>query len=220
MSLEEYIPDIEDSEQWGNQAEKISEVSEKVKKAAKKSQAWIKKVQKDEQKAKKQDLLLAWFLVKILLDKKYDPLLKDLFKLIDDAVASNFIIWIMSLVYLDISDEIRNFSKKPKINFDYINTEIVEFDDNNLNPQIKERINLWIEDINDILQIEYSSILTQRLIKQLKTNENIIYFIAKVFMFFLENINIKINKDKALNISNFITNEILKNLWKLKLEKI
>ncbi len=69
MSLDEFTPDIESSEGGWNSAEASKEVSEKFKEAVK--------------KAKKYDFLLANFLVKIIVDKKYDPILERLFKTMD-----------------------------------------------------------------------------------------------------------------------------------------
>jgi hypothetical protein len=45
----------------------------------KKASAGIKRTQKDEKKAKKQDILLANFLVQLILDRKYDNILVNLF---------------------------------------------------------------------------------------------------------------------------------------------
>jgi len=69
MSLEEFTPS-ESPESWANSAE----VSEKLKEAIKRWTAGMKRTQKDEKKAKKYDMLLAGFLVKIIIDKKYDLL--------------------------------------------------------------------------------------------------------------------------------------------------
>jgi hypothetical protein len=43
----------------------------------------MKRTQKDEKKAKKYDMLLAGFLVKIIIDKKYDFILNPLFSTLD-----------------------------------------------------------------------------------------------------------------------------------------
>jgi hypothetical protein len=106
----------------------------------------------------------------------------------------------MSLVYLDISNEIRKHSKKQKIDFYYKSKQKIDFDDSNLDENIRNRINTWIEDIYDSVTLEYSSIITKRLIELLKKEEKIISFIAEVFSFFLEENNIKISKQKAENI--------------------
>ena len=220
MSLDYFTPDI-DSQEWGWQsAEAPKEVSEKFKESVKRSGAKIKKAHKDEKKAKKGDFLLASFLVKIILDKKYDNILNSLFKAMDDGFPSNFLLWILSLINLDISHKIRELSNKPKILFDYREAQTKEFDDNHLNIEIKNRINAWIEDIVDIVSIEYSSVLTEKLIQKMKNNEYTIIFTSKVFVFFLKQANITITENKSFNISEFILNEVEKSLKKLEIEQI
>ena len=86
------VPD--GSEWWkeatpGSNAEKLSE---KFRESIKKWAAWTGRTQKDEKKAKKYDFLLSTFLVKILLDKKYDDLLENIFMLLDEWYPSNFIL--------------------------------------------------------------------------------------------------------------------------------
>ena len=218
MSLEEYIPSEWVSESWASWAEKASEVSEKFKESVKKASSWIARTRKDEKKAKKQDMLLASFLVKIILNKKYDSLLEKLFELIDLWVPSNFLLWVMSLVYIDISNEIRKNSAKKPIEFSYFSENKIEFSD--LNKDIRARITSWIEDIYDSVVIEYSSLMTKRLVDLLDKEEKIIDFIALVFWFFLKDINIQISEKEAKNIAEFIVSEVLKNLKTLKLEKI
>jgi hypothetical protein len=77
----------------------------------------------------------------------------------------------LSLVYLPISDKIREVHSKEKIVFEYSNKEKVKFDDNKLDDRIKLRINQLVEDIADIVTYEPSSLLTARLIKEIKTSE-------------------------------------------------
>jgi len=220
MGLEDYIPSEWVSEDWWASAEQVKEASEQYKKQAAKSAAWIKKTQKDEKKAKTYDMLLAGFLVKILVNQNYNSILDALFTLLHKWYPSNFILWVMSLIYDDISVKIRELSQKEKIVFNYNPSELVEFDDNNLDSRIKLRINQWIEDIVDSVSIEYSSILTKRLIVFLQTDESIILFISQVFSFFLKKLNINISLSKSQSISEYIIQEVLSNIKKLDLEEI
>lgn len=222
MSLEEYTPDLDSSESWWNSAEAAKEaVSEKFKESIKRAIAWTQKTQKDEKKAKRYDFILASFLVKIIIDKKYDSLLQIIFKTIDYWYATNMIVWILSLVNSDISFEIRKKSNKEFINFDYDSNYWIHFDDTKIPDELKQKINIWIEDIIDSMIIEYSSIQNEKNIKLLeKDNELIVNFIASVFIFFLKYINIKITNNKALSIADFIKQEIKNALKKVKLEKI
>jgi len=220
MSIEEYTPDIDSSEWWWNNSEAIKEVSEKFKEGVKKWAAGIKRTSKDESKAKKHDLLLANFLVKIIINKKYDDILESLFKTMNSKYPSNFLLGILSLINLEISNKIRKLSWKEKVKFNYNIIENIDFDDNNLDKNIKNRINFWVEDITDIVTIEYSSILTEKLLEIFWKDDNLLKFISKVFGFFLKEINISISEKKCLWISEFILSEIEKQIQKLKLEQI
>jgi len=208
------------SEDWWASAEQVKEGSEQYKKQAAKSAAWIKRTQKDEKKAKTYDMLLAGFLVKIIVNDKFKWILDDLIWLIHKWYPSNFILGIISLVYIDISDKIRETWKKEYIKFDYKSEIRKEFSNNTIDLEVKNRINLWIDDIVNSVSIEYSSILTKRLIWFLENQEDIIIFISKVFILFLNDININISLSKSQSISEFIISEVLSKLKKLKIDDI
>ncbi|PID86468.1 hypothetical protein CSB08_00610 [Candidatus Gracilibacteria bacterium] len=218
LSLEDFEQDIESSESGNNSG---IEVSEKFKESFKKSTSGIKRTKKDEKKAKKYDFLLANFLVKIILDKKFSPIIEPLLKSLKAGYPSNFILGIISLVKIEISDNIREISGKEKIEFSYLPDKIIEFDDNNVDSEIRNRINFWIEDIIDITSIEYSSLVTKQIIDLLGENDKIILdFTKNVFTFFLFQLNININSKKSENISKFILNDLKKSLNNLKIEEI
>ena len=221
MSLDEYSYDIDNSESPWSSPEQVKEVSEKFKESIKKASAWITRTQKDEKKAKKYDFLLANFLVKIIIDKKYDSVLENIFKVMDFWYSSNFILWILSLINLEVSNKIREISWKEQISFDFRLEEIWEFDDNNIRKPIKDRINLWIEDMIDATTIDFSSIQNKRNIELLdKDWKVIIIFTAQIISFFLNEANISIKKDKAISISKFIISEVKSAMKSLKIEEI
>lgn len=222
MWLEDYSPDIDSSEWLWNWTEKTKEASEKYKESVKKSWVKIARTKKDEKKAKKYDFLLAGFLVKIIVDKKYDTILESLFPTIHKWFPSNFVLWILSLINIEISNKIREISQKEKIIFNYkIKSTDTNFDDSNIDKEIQNRINYWVEDIVNSTIIEYSNIQTKKLKELLITdNELLLIYMSKVFSFFLKEININISKSKSDNISEFILNEIKKSINKLKIEEI
>jgi len=109
------------------------------------------------------------------------------------------------LIYSEISDKIRETSKKEKIIFKYKSEEKIEFDDNLVDTEVKNRINFWVEDIILSSTSDYSHLLTNRLIDLLeKKEDDISEFTSVVFAFFLKEINITIHESEAINISNFI----------------
>ena len=222
MWIEDYSPDIDSSEWVWNSAESAKDASEKYKESTKKAWAKVAKTRKDEKKAKKYDFLLAGFLVKIIVDKKYDTILDTLFPTIHEWYPSNFVLWILSLINLEISNKIRWISNKELINFNYNTKDIVkEFDDSNIDKEIQDRISLWVQDITDSVSLEYSSIQTQKLKELLiKDNTLLLNYTSKVFSFFLREININITEKKSRNISEFILSEVKKSINKLEIENI
>ena len=206
------------ADSWINKAKEAA--NEKASEKAKKSAAWVKRTIKDEQKAKKCDNLLYSFLIKIIKDKKYDFLLEDLFSCLDKGYPSNFLIWILSLIYLPISDRIREKSNKEKIEFNYISKELKEFNDLIIDKEIQNRINYWIEDIIDILSIDYSSLLSKRLIEMYWKDKYLLNLTSKIFSSFLQWININISVKKAEKLSEFILKKVYDKLKNIKIEEI
>lgn len=207
---------------WEGAKENSSEDNEKYSEQSKRSWDWVKRVKKDKRKAKKYDCILAYFLVEILKNKKYDFLFSDLFLCLDYWFNSNFIIWILSLIYLPISDKIRLLAEKEEIDFKYVKTfSKIEFSEN-LDSEIKNRLNYWIEDIIDIISIEYSSILIRRILWLSQTKEyyQLLNFTSKVFIFFFSEININIDEKTAISYSNYILDQIFTKIKKIKLEEI
>jgi len=210
MSLEDYSP-VESSEWWGSSAE----ISEKYKQAAKKARSGIKRTQKDEKKAKKYDFLLAKFLVEMILKRKYDNLLDELFSCLDAGYGTNFLLWILSLIYLPISHEIRKFSGKDQIKFHYeISSEKIDFDDHGLPIPVRNRVNDWVEDMESVCALEVSALLTQRTLSMMLYDEKIRVFTTSVFIFFFQELNIVISETKARSYSDFILWELEKTLKK------
>jgi hypothetical protein len=211
MSVEDYWAVDEWSESWSQS----SEISEKYKAAAKKAGAGIKRTQKDEKKAKKYDFLLAKFLVEMILKKKYDTLLDRLFSCLDAGYGTNFLLWILSLIYLPISSEIRKASGVEPIEFHYIpSNESLRFDDHDLDPKIRNRVNSWIADMEAVVTLEVSSIITKRTLGLILYDEKVRAFTADVFAFFFSEINIDISESKVRNYSEFILWELEKSLKK------
>ncbi len=208
MSVEDYSP-VESSEGWSSSME----ISEKYREAAKKAGAGIKRTQKDEKKAKKYDFLLARFLVEMILKKKYDPLLDELFSCLDAGYGTNFLLGILSLIYLPISHEIRRVGKKKQIEFLYkVWGEQQDFNEHTIPKEIRERINAWIEDMDAVTSFEVSSIITKRTLGLILYDEKIRKFTSSVFSFFFWELNISISQSKSRSYSDFILRELEKTL--------
>lgn len=215
--LENFNP-VESSESSWNTS---PEVSEKFKEAAKKSSAGVQRTQKDEKKAQRYDTLLSHMLILIIRNKDFDDLLNPLFDCVDAWYPSNFIVWVFSLVYHPVHLKIREISKKPEFLFHYkIKEQVDFFHDTFVDPQIKNRINVWIEDIIDAVIVEVSSLTTERLKQLLQDDETILIFISLIFQFFLKKLNLEISIEKSQSYAKFISSEIQKSLKNIALEEI
>jgi hypothetical protein len=160
-------------------------------------------------------------LVKIIIDKKYDSLLDSLFWCLNIWFWSNILLWILSLNHEEISEKIRTYSWKEYTIFNFKYENAVTFDDASVNDKVKQRINSWVEDISDIISIDYSHIQIWELKHQLiSQNVKITDFTKKVLIFFLSDINITIWESQAEWIAEFVISEIQGNLKKLPLEEI
>lgn len=210
MSLDE-LSSSESAESGSNS----TEISEKYKEAAKKAAAGISRTQKDEGKAKKYDFLLAKFLVEMILLKKFDSLLDALFACLDAWYGTNFLLGVLSLVYHPISDEIRRVWNKEPYVFAYIKTgETLLFDAQDMPLEIRERVNIWIEDMDSVVWLEVSSIIHQRSLGLILYDEKIRNFTSQVFSFFFSENNISIPESKAKSYTEFILGELEKTFKK------
>lgn len=219
MQIDDFSPNIDSSQELWDILSSSIESTEKSREKDKKSQAWVKRIQKDEKKARKYDIALAWFLVKIILDKKYDFILLKLFNTLDNWYPSNFILWILSLINTELSNKIREISNKEYIEFNYQkseNSENIEFNNNNLPKDIKKRINFWIEDIIDACIIDYSEVQIKNIINNLENdNKIIIDYTSSILTLFLNEIKIEINSKEANSIAIFIIEQVLKSSKKI-----
>lgn len=213
----------ENDSEWG-----VEQQSEKQREKTSKAIMGIKKTQKDEWRAKRDNDFLYECLRKIISSKQYDELIPHIFPLFSAEIPSNFIIGVFSLVYKPASDIIRTHyiaqSKEPQC-IDFIYTPYTtpqNFDENSIDPTIRNRINAWVEDIFTAIGYNPSVILTKKFLEIILVNKikkNIIHFMAHTFIFFLETLHITISEEKAHLYSEFILSEVKKKLNGLKLEK-
>jgi hypothetical protein len=210
MWMEDFESSDDASDTWWNTVSSSLEVSEKFKEWVKKAWAKAKKSQKDEKKAKKYDFILSSFLIKIILDKKYDDLLALLMACLDKWYPSNFLLWVFSLAYIEISKNIREWSNKKYYDFSYVSKEFVEFSDSVINDKIRNRINIRVEDMIDVVLLEWSEMTTKKLIDLFDKEKKVLDdFFIWIFVFFFKSLNITITEEKAFNYIDFIS-------WQLK----
>lgn len=219
MSLEDIWSLDSEQESWWNAS---PEISEKFKETAKKAAAWAARTQRDEKKAKRYDFFLSSFLVKMILDKKYDTVLEKAIPLLNEWYPSNFILSVLSIAYDPISLKMREvLTWKTLHAFEFDKKEsLTEFKDFEIDEPIKMRINIWIEDIIDAISIDSSSVVTKKLTVFAEFDENMKQFISETLVFFLFHLNYSISKEKALSFASFIVTEVKKILNATKIEEI
>ena len=141
----------------------------------------------------------------MILKKKYDSLLDELFSCLDAGYGTNFLLGVLSLIYIPISHEIRKFAEREEIAFHYKKSDTtIEFDDHNMSPQVRARVNAWIEDMEIVTSLEVSSIVTKRTLGLILYDEKIRKFTKSVFSFFFTELNISITDGKSRSYSEFI----------------
>lgn len=221
---------------WEKTQESATEKKEKAAKAAK-AMAWIQKTRKDEKRAQKDNDFLYQIVTDIIKIKQFDVFIPVLSEMLSKSIPSNLIIWWISLVYDEAVYIIRNNYipwntsivinkekiKEFKTNIWYTPTkEIIEFNDNTIDTNIKERINEWIEDIISVVSFDPSNIVTNKflnLIKEQEINILVTNYFAWVFSYFLLWLNIVISKEKAFLYSKFLLWEIIKKMKYLQIDE-
>jgi hypothetical protein len=100
--------------------------------------------------------------------------------------------------------------------------EPTEFQDDHLPVAIRERINLWVEDMGVVITSDPSTILTHRVLELLENGEReeVISAMSRTLVFFFTGLNIYISEPKARNYSAFILSQLKLRLEGLPLEEV
>lgn len=210
--------------------------------------AGIQRSRKDEKKAKRDDLLLARVLVYFLKDRQYSTVIDSIIPVIDTGYASNLVIGVISLVFTPAARMIRehfspaktqemtvisgsetftiknqeNYFSEAAFDLSLRQEEEVEFDDQSLPLEIRQRINTWVEDMGIILSKDPSTVLTQRILDLIDSGEIsvLVDAMTHTLQFFMEKINIKISVGKAKSYSVFILSQLKLKMLGLQLEEV
>jgi len=98
--------------------------------------------------------------------------------------------------------------------FELPTTSAIDFDDHALDSQIRQRVNMWIKDMESVVALEVSSIITKRTLWLILYDEKVRVFTSSVFTFFFTELNISITPAKSKSYSEFILWELEKSLKK------
>ncbi len=232
MWLDSLWDNLDSLDSWSEKTREDSEKTQERKDRYSKWLAWIKRIQKDEKKAKKDNDFLFDILVEILKNNKYDILIPFIVDLMEKWVGSNFIIWAISLVNDEAVKIIKsNYSsnknklineKKVEYLVKYKKTEeLIKFNEDSLDPAIKKRINEWVDDIFSIISFDPSVIVTQKFLSFYNANKDTMTnLLVSIITFFLYELNIIIDKNKAFLYCSFILWEVKRKVSEVKLEEI
>lgn len=162
-------------EHFGDDAEAgVSGAPEKASESARSKSgsgtlAGIARTQKDEAKGRKASSLLFALLSEILKDPKFDPILEPVFSLLHANVPSAQVLAIVSLVSIDAANAIRKEfdPEAPLLKNEPVSSKDPEtFDSAHLRPDLKARVNEWIEDVFRVSTNAPSSVLTAKFLLQ------------------------------------------------------
>ncbi len=194
-------------------------------KSSSKTLAKIGKTRKDEAKGRKSASLLSGLLAKILRDPRFDPILESVLSLLRNDVPGAYVLGVLSLVSVDAANAIRKecdpsvgmLSEIPP------ETEAKTFQNDHIRPDMKLRINDWIEDVFRIATNDPSSILTDKFLSSLsKSGEREIFLTAtkSVLTFFFASKNVTMPSHEAEALARYLLSELRAKLSELKLEPI
>lgn len=196
-------------EDGGKSAESASEKASEYARA--KAQSGIAQTKKDEQKAKKSEDSIAKLLLLMVEKSKYNNLLPQLLNLLERNIPANFLVGVLSLVLVEAEKMIIESANISRSAFHLIPTEAVDFDENSVPEAVRNRINVWIEDMMFSMTNEASIIMADkfvRLTQNADEKKQMIHFIAQIFTFFLAELQIRIAHKKAFAYAEFIVGRL------------
>jgi hypothetical protein len=204
-------------------SEKASEKAREE--AASKALANIAKSRKDETKGRKAGSLLFGLLAKILRDPRFDPILDPVFSLLKLDIPSAPIIGLLSLVSAEAADAIRKEydPKAGPVSEPPAEAEMADFNPANIRPDLRNRINEWIEDVFRISTIDPSSVLTEKFLLLVSGGKERKAFLetgTAILTFFFVSKNLRIPQSEAEALSGYLLSELQKRLSGLNLERI
>lgn len=207
---------LDDSAESGSSSVEISETD---KQASEQSRAWQKRVKKDEKKSQDKDNRLYNYLIELLKDPSYDFIVDDIIKALYSWLPSFYILGVMSLLHMPISNDFRNDLWKEFIDFDYFPKEEFDFSSNDLDPKIRKRLTDMVDDILIISKFEPSSVMVWKFMNQ-KNHNMTIKFLSSVLSVFLTSVRVKFTDIQISSFSSFIIWEIEKEIVKMHLSEV
>ena len=173
--------------------------------------AGLKKNQKDEKKAKKHDHFLVNIITEILQKHEYDHIIWQLVPLLESRCSSNLLVSILMLLECRFIDYARTYCQLEPIQEPKYTTpsETIEYD-GNMDPALRNKINIWFETFKKVLTTNQSEEESKRSRDVFAQNKQwqLIDLGSHVFGHFLYEHGVRITSKKAKSYSEFIVNEM------------
>jgi hypothetical protein len=200
--------------------EATAEQVEAFREAMRRAQARRAQQKKQEGKAKKSDHELAVLIVRFLNDARAQDILEPLVPILAKGISVNLILGLLSLAYHQIHLEIyKNMDREAEAHALIVRAtefekqlreqEKRDFDTRHLPPEVKERINLWIQDILTICLDDVEKALRFVYEAEQKIDRNLILLTKRTLISYLERNNINCAKEPAREFANFIIRGII-----------
>ena len=200
----------------GHISEQTQESQEQYQEQAKKAQAQLQKVKKDEKKSQWDNEKLFDLLQKFIQDPYYQDLIPTISHLLSLSTPSRALIGLLGLFYPDAAyymTYITGRIEKIQIMIQlHRSEEMVDFDENALDPSIRAWITEWVSLIEKFLfHPSASLVMNQKFHTYLKDTHPEIFrnAIAQFFIFFFATRNIRMSEKIGQDYARFIQDNLI-----------
>lgn len=220
--------DSYESQEWPSGSsesgkEASREQSEKQREKASKALAWIQRTRKDESKGKRHSNLLAKILSKILARDSNDEIISLVLDMLDRQIPTNVIIGVCSIADTEVlslvMEEFHYMDVFPKLSAR--DGEPLVFHADLLTENEKQYINTWIGITFTLLTEEVSTLLTEKFLYQIDSNERdyVIGYLSRALGLFLKRLNIEPTQSLE-KYAEFILEQMEKRIRQVYLEDV
>ena len=229
--FEQFNPSFESTQDQGpsTASEKSSEGREQISAAFHQAQQQLARAKKDEQKTKRREKSLADLLSKFIRESDDEQLTNTLISLLKQDVSAEFVLGILSLYFPNLEkaiyeDEQEMLKDNPRLvlesrqltmtiqpQIDRI--EARDFDENNLPPEVKEKINTWVKDMMYTSFLHPQWLLPRVFINN-QINSTCVQLVTFILIRFLERYHIQGEYEKVRQFGKFILSGVLRETAK------
>jgi len=200
----------------GTGAEAARESGEQYREQAKKAQAQLQRVKKDEKKSQGDNDKLFDLLQKFIQDPYYQDLIPRLSQLLAISTPSRGIMALLGLFYPDAAyymTYVTDKMEKIQIMISLHRSDtLVDFDENTLDPTIREWITQWVSLMEKFLfHPDASVVMNKKFLQYLETSHRGFFrdTIAEFFIFFFATRNIRMSQKTGNDYASFIQENLI-----------